>query len=172
MRCLILDAYSYLPWLMILMQFIDANRYLIYFRCVPDFRCQQKRLTFRKIPCALKLWEVARAIPLGSRSIYIRYTMARLDEVRKNLDGSRIAMDCWFSLKAIDIYVRWLPWGWWEWIPWMMRFLNQHFSGVIWCISLFKGEVTSWAAPLLGVGFPKLLEILLYHHPVIQSSRH
>jgi len=42
---------------------------------------------FRKIPHAHCLWEVARAIPLGSRSIYIRYTMARLDEVRKNLDG-------------------------------------------------------------------------------------
>lgn len=87
MRCLILDAYSYLPWLMILIQFIDANRYLIYFRCVPDFRCQQKRQSFSGKFHAHFLWEVARAIPLGSRSIYIRYTMARLDEVRKNLDG-------------------------------------------------------------------------------------
>lgn len=69
---------------------------------------------------------MAGAIPLGSRSIYIRYTMARLDEVRKNLDLlmgwlKRLAI-AGFSLKAIDIYVRWLPWGRWEWIPWMMRF--------------------------------------------------
>ena len=115
------------------------------------------------------------AIYSGSRSIYIRYTMARLDEVRKNLDGSRIAMDCWFSLKAIDIYVRWLPWGWWEWIPWMMRMdtlddeiSESAFFRVIWWISLFKGKSPVEQLLFWG-GFS--LNSLRFWRIIIQSSR-
>ena len=98
------------------------------------------------LPCEAELGNTS-----GSRSIYIRYTMARLDEVRMfwlTTGRCRVLNRCFPMLASMsDGYL-----GWWEWLPWMLS---------KWCKETSEAAFSEWSDSSLFKGKSPVDQLLI-----------